>query len=41
MSIIDDNSELDRILETTNLDNYELTDIPNRRKKVSVKLNLT
>ena len=28
MSIIDDDSELDRIVETTNFDDYELIDIP-------------
>ena len=28
MSIIDDDSELDRILEITNFDNYELIDTP-------------
>ena len=28
MSIIDGNLELDRILESTNLDEYELTDMP-------------
>ena len=28
MSIIDDDSEVDRILETSNFDNYELIDTP-------------
>ena len=40
MTIIDDDQELDRILKNTNLDEYEIIDVPIEQHSDSTQVNL-